>query len=196
MVAMEEKVLHNCEKFDKREVDKDHDKKKAIMTVKSLLDKATATSKKKDGEIDKLHKEFDQLCKKLEIAESLKATINMTKGCLVDDHSEISLDKFDKYLKKCRAADLATATSKKKDGEIDQLHKEVDQLCKKLEIAESLKATINMTKEWLVDDHSEISPDEFDKYFKKCQPADLTAQKVGVTYHGRASSIPDGFFVD
>ncbi|KAL2465820.1 hypothetical protein Adt_41671 [Abeliophyllum distichum] len=77
--------------------------------------------------------------------------------------------------------DKATVASKKKDGEIDQLHKEVDQLHKCLEIvgdeaitrykmsteyqsslhmygAESLKVAINMTKEWLVDEHLEISP--------------------------------------
>ncbi|KAL2461640.1 hypothetical protein Adt_45060 [Abeliophyllum distichum] len=86
--------------------------------------------------------------------------------------------------------DKATVASKKKDSEITHLHEEVDQLRKKLEIvddeaiarykmsteyksnlhmygAESLKAAIKMTKEWLVDDYSEINPYEFDKYLRK-----------------------------
>ncbi|KAL2517779.1 Uncharacterized protein Adt_14026 [Abeliophyllum distichum] len=77
--------------------------------------------------------------------------------------------------------DKAIVASKKKDSKITHLYEEVDQLRKKLEIvdneaiarykmsaeyksslhmysAESLKAAIIMTKEWLVDDHSEINP--------------------------------------
>ncbi|KAL2498745.1 Uncharacterized protein Adt_24295 [Abeliophyllum distichum] len=58
--------------------------------------------------------------------------------------------------------------------------------------AESLKAAIKMTKEWLVDDHSEINPNEFDRYLRKRRAADLAAQKVKVTDHGGVGSQPDG----
>ncbi|KAL2513296.1 hypothetical protein Adt_18896 [Abeliophyllum distichum] len=110
----------------------------------------------------------------------------------------------------------ATIVSKKKDIEIAHLHDEVDQLFKKLEIAddeaiarykmsaeyksslhmygaESLKAAIKMTKEWLVDDHSEINSDEFDRYLRKHRAAYLAAQKAKVTDHGGVGSQPDGF---
>ncbi|KAL2517613.1 hypothetical protein Adt_13860 [Abeliophyllum distichum] len=110
--------------------------------------------------------------------------------------------------------DKAIAESKKKDNENAYLQ-EVDQLRKKLETAddeaiagykmsaeyknnlhmygaESLKAAIKMTKEWLVDDHSEIDPDEFDRYLRKRRAADLAAQKVKVTNHGRVGSQPAG----
>ncbi|KAL2497605.1 hypothetical protein Adt_23155 [Abeliophyllum distichum] len=111
--------------------------------------------------------------------------------------------------------DKAIVASQKKDSEITHLHEEVDQLRKKLEIAddeaianykmsaeyksilhmygaESLKAAIKMTKEWLVDDHSEINPDEFDRYLRKRQDADLAAQKAKVTDHGGVGSPPSG----
>ncbi|KAL2465701.1 hypothetical protein Adt_41552 [Abeliophyllum distichum] len=107
--------------------------------------------------------------------------------------------------------DKAIAESKKKDNENAYLQKEVDQLRKKLETAddeaiagykmsaeyksnlhmygaESLKAAIKMTKEWLVDDHSEIDPDEFDRYLRKRRAADLAAQKAKVTNHGGVGS--------
>ncbi|KAL2481054.1 Uncharacterized protein Adt_34020 [Abeliophyllum distichum] len=97
-----------------------------------------------------------------------------------------------------------------------KLQKEVEQLRKKLKTAddeaiarykmsakyksnlhmygaESLKAAIKMTKEWLVDDHSEIDPDEFDRYLRKRRAADLAAQKVKVTNHGGVGSQPAGF---
>ncbi|KAL2511756.1 hypothetical protein Adt_17356 [Abeliophyllum distichum] len=135
LLDMEEKVLHDLEKFEKCAAEKDHDKKKTVAEVQSLLDKATVGSKKKDSEIAHLHDEVDQLRKKLEIvddeaiarykifaeyksnlhmygAESLKAAIKMTKEWLVDDHSEINPDEFDRYLRKCRAADLATQKPK------------------------------------------------------------------------------------
>ncbi|KAL2486657.1 hypothetical protein Adt_31413 [Abeliophyllum distichum] len=109
MLVIEEKVLHDLEKFEKCATDRDHDKKKAVADVQSLLDKTTTVSKKKDSEITHLHKELDQLHKKLEIAddkaitrykmsveyksslhmydaESLKAAIKMTKEWFVDDH--------------------------------------------------------------------------------------------------------------
>ncbi|KAL2506400.1 hypothetical protein Adt_22021 [Abeliophyllum distichum] len=109
MPDMEEKVLCDLEKFEKCAAEKDHDKKKAVAEVQSLLDKAAVASKKKDSEIVHLHDEVDQLRKKLEIAddeaiarykmyaeyksslhmygaESLKATIKMTKEWFVDDH--------------------------------------------------------------------------------------------------------------
>ncbi|KAL2526864.1 Uncharacterized protein Adt_11918 [Abeliophyllum distichum] len=130
MLVMEEKVLRDLEKFEKCAADRDHDKKKAVAEVQSLLDKAIAESKKKDNENGYLQKEVDQLRKKLETAddkaiarykmsveykgnlhmygaESLKAAIKMTKEWLVDDHSEIDPDEFDRYLRKRRAADLA-----------------------------------------------------------------------------------------
>ncbi|KAL2540056.1 hypothetical protein Adt_01034 [Abeliophyllum distichum] len=130
MLDMEEKVLRDLEKFERCAVEKDHDKKKAVAEVQSLLDKATVVAKKKDSEITHLHEEVDQLRKKLEIAEdeaiarynmsaeyksslhmygveSLKAAIKMTKEWLIDDHSEINPDEFDRYLRKCRATDLA-----------------------------------------------------------------------------------------
>ncbi|KAL2541779.1 hypothetical protein Adt_02757 [Abeliophyllum distichum] len=107
------------------------------------------------------------------------------------------------------------AESKKKDNENARLQKEVDQLRKKLETAddeaiarykmsaeykgnlhmygaESLKAAIKMTKEWLVDDHSEIDPEEFDRYLRKRRAADLAAQKAKVTNHGGVGSQPAG----
>ncbi|KAL2542717.1 hypothetical protein Adt_03695 [Abeliophyllum distichum] len=99
------------------------------------------------------------------------------------------------------------------ESEITHLHEEVDQLRKKLEIAddeaiarykmsteyksslhmygaESLKAAIKMTKVWLVDDHSEINPDEFDRYLRKRRATDLAAQKAKVTDHGGVVSQP------
>ncbi|KAL2476784.1 Bromodomain adjacent to zinc finger domain 1A [Abeliophyllum distichum] len=111
--------------------------------------------------------------------------------------------------------DKVAAESKKKDNENARLQKEVDQLRKKLEIAddeaiarykmsaeykgnlhmygaESLKAAIKMTKEWLVDDHSEIDPEEFDRYLRKRRAADLAAQKAKVTNHGGVGSQPAG----
>ncbi|KAL2510990.1 Uncharacterized protein Adt_16590 [Abeliophyllum distichum] len=111
--------------------------------------------------------------------------------------------------------DKAIAASQKKDSEITHLHEEVDQLHKKLEIAndeaiakynisteyksslhmydaKSLKAVIKMTKERLVDDHSEINSDEFDRYLKKHRAADLAAQKAKVTDHGGVGSQPAG----
>ncbi|KAL2512660.1 hypothetical protein Adt_18260 [Abeliophyllum distichum] len=44
---MEEKVLRDLEKFKKRAAEKDHDKKKVVAAVQSLLDKAMAASKNK-----------------------------------------------------------------------------------------------------------------------------------------------------
>ncbi|KAL2480945.1 hypothetical protein Adt_33911 [Abeliophyllum distichum] len=105
------------------------------------------------------------------------------------------------------------AASRKKDSEINQLHKEVDHLGKKLEIAdnkavagykkpaeyksslymygaESLKVAIKMTKEWLVDGHLEINPNEFDRYLWKHQATDLTTQKARVTDHGGLDLYP------
>ncbi|KAL2475730.1 Uncharacterized protein Adt_36466 [Abeliophyllum distichum] len=107
---------------------------------RSLLDKAIVASKKKDSEIAYLHDEVDQLRKKLEIAddeaiarykmsaeyksslhmygaESLKAAIKMTKEWLVDDHSEINPDEFDRYMRKHRVV-MATGRS----GRIDLIH--------------------------------------------------------------------------
>ncbi|KAL2499665.1 hypothetical protein Adt_25215 [Abeliophyllum distichum] len=69
MLVMKEKVLRDLEKFEKCATDKDYDKKKAVAEVQSLLDKATAESKKKDNENDCLQKEVDQLRKKLETAD-------------------------------------------------------------------------------------------------------------------------------
>ncbi|KAL2474985.1 Uncharacterized protein Adt_35721 [Abeliophyllum distichum] len=119
MLDIEEKVLRDLEKFDRCAAEKDHEKKKAVAEVQSLLDKAIVASQKKDSEIIYLHEEVDQLRKKLENAddeaiarykmsaeyksnlhmystESLKAAIKMTKEWLVDDHSKINLDKFDR----------------------------------------------------------------------------------------------------
>ncbi|KAL2486586.1 Uncharacterized protein Adt_31342 [Abeliophyllum distichum] len=73
--------------------------------------------------------------------------------------------------------DKAIAESKKKDNENAYLQKEVDQLRKKLETADDEA----IAGEWLVDDHSEIDPDEFDRYLRKRRAADLAAQKVKVT---------------
>ncbi|KAL2470401.1 Uncharacterized protein Adt_38537 [Abeliophyllum distichum] len=68
MLDMEEKVLRDLEKFERCAVEKDHEKKKAIAKVQSLLDKAIVASQKKDSEIIHLHEVVDQLHKKLEIA--------------------------------------------------------------------------------------------------------------------------------
>ncbi|KAL2491880.1 hypothetical protein Adt_27508 [Abeliophyllum distichum] len=148
MLVMEEKVLRDLEKFEKCAADRDHDKKKAVAEVQSLLDKATTASKKKDSEIAHLHKEVDQLRKKLEI---------------VDDEVITRYNMSVKYK--------------------SSLH---------MYGAESLKAVIKMTKEWLVDDHSEINPDEFDRYLRKCRATELAAQKAKVTDHGGVGSQPDG----
>ncbi|KAL2486960.1 hypothetical protein Adt_31716 [Abeliophyllum distichum] len=102
MLVTEEKVLRDLEKFEKCAADRDYDKKKGVAEVQSLLDKATAESKKKDNENACLQKEVGQLRKKLETVddeaiarykmsaeykgnlhmygvESLKAAIKMTK---------------------------------------------------------------------------------------------------------------------
>ncbi|KAL2481647.1 Uncharacterized protein Adt_34613 [Abeliophyllum distichum] len=148
MLVMEEKVLRDLEKFEKRASDRDHDKKKAVAEVQSLLDKAIAESKKKDNENAYLQKEVDQLRKKLETAD-----------------------------------DEAIAGYKMSAEYKSNLH---------MYGAESLKAAIKMTKEWMVDDHSEIDPDEFDRYLRKRRAADLATQKVKVTNHGRVGSQPTG----
>ncbi|KAL2542594.1 Uncharacterized protein Adt_03572 [Abeliophyllum distichum] len=131
MFVIEEKVLRDLEKFEKRAADRDHDKKKAVAEVQSFLDKAIAESKKKDNENAYLQKEVDQLRKKLETA----------------DYEAIAGYKISAKYK-------------------SNLH---------MYGAESLKAAIKMTKEWLVDDHSKIDPDEFDRYLRKRRAADLTA---------------------
>ncbi|KAL2526781.1 Uncharacterized protein Adt_11835 [Abeliophyllum distichum] len=143
-----EKVLRDLEKFEKRAADRDHDKKKVVVKVQSLLDKAIAEYKKKDNENAYLQKEVDQLRKKLETAD-----------------------------------DEAIAGYKMSAEYKSNLH---------MYGAESLKAAIKMTKEWLVDDHSEIDPDEFDRYLRKRRAADLAAQKVKVTNHGGVRSQPAG----
>ncbi|KAL2497424.1 hypothetical protein Adt_22974 [Abeliophyllum distichum] len=148
VLDMEEKVLRDLEKFEKCAAKKDHDKKKAVVEVQSLLDKATAASKKKDSEITHLHKEVDQLRKKLET---------------IDDE--------------------AIARYKMSAEYKNSLH---------MYGAESLKAAIKMNKEWLVDDHSEINPNEFDRYLRKHRAADLAAQKAKVTDHGGVGSQSDG----
>ncbi|KAL2531382.1 Bromodomain adjacent to zinc finger domain 1A [Abeliophyllum distichum] len=148
MLVMEEKVLRDLEKFEKRAADRDHDKKKAVAEVQSLLDKAITESKKKDNDNAYLQKEVDQLRKKLETAD-----------------------------------DEAIAGYKMSVEYKSNLH---------MYGAESLKAAIKMTKEWLVDDHSEIDPDEFDRYLRKRRAADLAAQKVKVTNHGGVGSQPAG----
>ncbi|KAL2543105.1 Uncharacterized protein Adt_04083 [Abeliophyllum distichum] len=148
MLVMEEKVLRDLEKFKKCAADRDHDKKKAVAEVQSLLDKAIAESKKKDNENAYLQKEVDQLRKKLETAD-----------------------------------DEAIARYKMSSEYKGNLH---------MYGAESLNDAIKMTKEWLVDDHSEIDPDEFDKYLRKYRAADLAAQKVKVTNYGGVGSQPAG----
>ncbi|KAL2526787.1 Bromodomain adjacent to zinc finger domain 1A [Abeliophyllum distichum] len=148
MLVMEEKVLRDLEKFEKRAADRDHDKKKVVAKVQSLLDKAIAEYKKKDNENAYFQKEVDQLRKKLETAD-----------------------------------DEAIAEYKMSVEYKSNLH---------MYGAESLKAAIKMTKEWLVDDHSEIDPDEFDRYMRKRRAADLAAQKVKVTNHGGVGSQPAG----
>ncbi|KAL2526295.1 Uncharacterized protein Adt_11349 [Abeliophyllum distichum] len=137
MLVMEEKVLRDLEKFEKCAANRDHDKKKAVAEVQSLLDKAKAESKKKDNENAYIKKEVDQLRKKLETAD-----------------------------------DEAIARYKMSAEYKSNLH-----MCG----AESLKVAIKMTKEWLVDDHSKIDPDEFDRYLRKRRAADLAAQKVKAT---------------
>ncbi|KAL2484479.1 Bromodomain adjacent to zinc finger domain 1A [Abeliophyllum distichum] len=146
MLVMEEKVLRDLEKFEKCVADRDHDKKKVVAEIQSLLDKAIAESKKKDNENACLQKEVDQLRKKLETAD-----------------------------------DEAIARYKMSAEYKSNLH---------MYGAESLKDAIKMTKELLVDDHSEIDPDEFDRYLRKRRAADLATQKVKVTNHGGVGSQP------
>ncbi|KAL2480189.1 hypothetical protein Adt_33155 [Abeliophyllum distichum] len=132
-------------------------------------------------------------------------------GCV----NEKLIEKFKNKEAASKRRIMYTNHRRKKDSEITHLHEEVDQLRKKLEIAddkaiskykmsteyksslhmygaESLKAVIQMTKEWLVDDHSEINPDEFDRYLRKCRAADLAAQKAKVTDHRGVGSQPAG----
>ncbi|KAL2506049.1 hypothetical protein Adt_21670 [Abeliophyllum distichum] len=148
MLDIEEKVLRDLEKFEKYAAEKDHDKKKAVAEVQSLLDKIIVVSEKKDSEITHLHEEVDQLGKKLEI---------------VDDEAIARYKMCAEYK--------------------SSLH---------MYGAKSLKAAIKMTKEWLVDDYSEINLDEFDRYLRQRQVADLTAQKAKVTGHGEFGSQHDG----
>ncbi|KAL2518246.1 Uncharacterized protein Adt_14493 [Abeliophyllum distichum] len=148
MLVMEEKVLRDLEKFEKCAANRDHDKKKAVAEVESLLDKAIVESKKKDNENVYLQKEVDQLRKKLETAD-----------------------------------DEAIARYKMSVEYKSNLH---------MYGVESLKAAIKMTKEWLVDNHSEIDLDEFDRYLRKRRAADLAPQKVKVTNHGGVGSQPVG----
>ncbi|KAL2540718.1 Bromodomain adjacent to zinc finger domain 1A [Abeliophyllum distichum] len=142
-------IATHLEKFERRAVEKDHEKKKkAVAEVQSLLDKAIVASQKKDSEITHLHEEVDQLRKKLEIAD-----------------------------------DEAIAKYKMSAEYKSSLH---------IYGAESLKDAIKLTKEWLVDDHSEINPDEFDRYLRKRRAADLATQKAKVTDHGGVGSQPAG----
>ncbi|KAL2527533.1 hypothetical protein Adt_12587 [Abeliophyllum distichum] len=99
MLDMEEKVLRDLEKFERCAAEKDHEKKKGVA-----------------GEIDQLRKKleiaYDEAIAKYKMsaeyksslhmygARSLKAAIKMTKEWLVDDHSEINPDEFDRYLRK------------------------------------------------------------------------------------------------
>ncbi|KAL2457501.1 hypothetical protein Adt_46349 [Abeliophyllum distichum] len=106
MLDMEEKVLRDLEKFERCAAEKDHEKKKAVAEVQSLLEKAIVASQKKDIEITQLHEEG---------AESLKAAIKMIKEWLVDDHSEINPDEFDRYIRKRRATYLAAQKAKVTD---------------------------------------------------------------------------------
>ncbi|KAL2541540.1 hypothetical protein Adt_02518 [Abeliophyllum distichum] len=144
MLDIEEKVLRDLEKFERCAVENDHEKKKAVAEVQSLLDKAIVASQKKDSEITHLHEEVDQLRKKLEIAD-----------------------------------DEAIAKYKMSAEYKSSLH---------MYGAESLKAAIKMTKEWLVDDHSEINSDEFDRYLRKRRVTDLASQKAKVIDHGGVGS--------
>ncbi|KAL2467142.1 Uncharacterized protein Adt_42993 [Abeliophyllum distichum] len=105
MLVMEEKVLRDLEKFEKRAVDRDHDKKKVVAEVDQLRKKLESA----DDEAIAGYKMSVEYKSNLHMygAESLKAAIKMTKEWLVDDHSEIDPDEFDRYLRKRRAADLA-----------------------------------------------------------------------------------------
>ncbi|KAL2498483.1 hypothetical protein Adt_24033 [Abeliophyllum distichum] len=98
MLVMEEKVLRDLEKFEKCTADRDHDKKKAIAELETADDEAIATYK--------MYAEYKSNFQMYGV-ESLKAAMKITKEWLVDDHSEIDPDEFDRYLRKHRAADLA-----------------------------------------------------------------------------------------
>ncbi|KAL2461896.1 hypothetical protein Adt_45316 [Abeliophyllum distichum] len=84
MLVMEEKVLRDLEKFEKCAADRDHDKKKVVVEVQSLLDKAIVESKKKDNENAYLQKEVDQLRKKLETADDEAIARYMRKRRVAD----------------------------------------------------------------------------------------------------------------
>ncbi|KAL2485857.1 Uncharacterized protein Adt_30613 [Abeliophyllum distichum] len=105
MLVMEEKVLCDLEEFEKRAADRDHDKKKVVAEVDHLRKKLETA----DDEAIAGYKMPAEYKSNLHMygAESLKAAIKMTKEWLVDDHSEIDPDEFDRYLRKRRAADLA-----------------------------------------------------------------------------------------
>ncbi|KAL2471351.1 Uncharacterized protein Adt_39487 [Abeliophyllum distichum] len=105
MLVMEEKVLRDLEKFEKRAADRDHDKKKAVAEVDQLRKKLeTADDEAIAGY--KMSAEYKSNSH-MYGAASLKAAIKMTKEWLVDNHSKIDPDEFDRYLRKRRAADLA-----------------------------------------------------------------------------------------
>ncbi|KAL2487170.1 hypothetical protein Adt_31926 [Abeliophyllum distichum] len=106
MLDMEEKVLCNLEKFERYVAEKDHDKKKAVAELEIAEDEAIAKYKMSAEYKSSLHM-YD--------TESLKVAIKMTKEWLVDDHSKINPDEFDRYLRKRRATDLAAQKDKVTD---------------------------------------------------------------------------------
>ncbi|KAL2479709.1 hypothetical protein Adt_32675 [Abeliophyllum distichum] len=90
MLDMEEKVLRDLEKFERCAAEKDHEKKKAV--AEEIADDEAISKYKMSAEYkSSLH---------MYGAESLKAAIKMTKEWLVDDHSEINPDEFDRFLRK------------------------------------------------------------------------------------------------
>ncbi|KAL2526963.1 hypothetical protein Adt_12017 [Abeliophyllum distichum] len=98
MLVMEEKVLRDLEKFEKCAADKNHDKKIAVAEVDQLRKKLETA----DDEAISRYKMSVEYKSNLHMygAESLKAAIKMTKEWLVDDHSEIDPDEFDRYLRR------------------------------------------------------------------------------------------------
>ncbi|KAL2466152.1 hypothetical protein Adt_42003 [Abeliophyllum distichum] len=118
--------------------------------------------------------------------EKVQRDLERFKKCAVDrDHDKKKVvAEVDQIFKKSEIADDETIARYKMSTKYkDNLH---------MYGTESLKAAIKMTKEWLVDDHSEINPDEFHRYLRKRRATDLAAQKAKVTDYGGVGSQPDG----
>ncbi|KAL2505027.1 hypothetical protein Adt_20648 [Abeliophyllum distichum] len=150
-------------------------------------------------------------CVNEKLIENFKNKEAAAMGCIMYTNHYRMLDMEEKVLRDLEKFEKCAA---EKDHDKKKAVAVVDQLCKNLEIADdeaiarykmsaeyksslhmygadSLKAAIKMTKEWLIDDRLEINIDEFDRYLRKRRTIDLAAQKAKVIDHGGVGSQPD-----